>query len=129
MRRNIYIRNLFAGETAEIALLDNGVLNEVSYTVTGKGGQAVARSRSTGQRTTLRVPSDARAVADAFYVTDLVENIGTPEEDDGLEIAVLDEGTDGIGATHFFKYDGDLYYLGEVGGFPVPGPECRIQRF
>ena len=40
-------------------------------------------------------------VADAFYVTDLVENIGTPEEDDGLEIAVLDEGTDGIGATHF----------------------------
>lgn len=65
-------------------------------------------------------------VADAFYVTDLVENIGTPEEDDGLEIAVLDEGTDGIGTTHFFKYDGDLYYLGEVGGFPVPGPECRI---
>ena len=51
-------------------------------------------------------------VADAFYVTDLVENIGTPEEDDGLEIAVLDEGTDGIGTTHFFKYDGDLYYLG-----------------
>ena len=50
-------------------------------------------------------------VADAFYVTDLVENIGTPEEDDGLEIAVLDEGTDGIGTTHFFKYDGDLYYL------------------
>ena len=40
-------------------------------------------------------------VADAFYVTDLVENIGTPEEDDGLEIAVLDEGTDGIGTTHF----------------------------
>ena len=35
------VRDLDDRETAEIALLDNGVLNEVSYTVTGEGAQAV----------------------------------------------------------------------------------------
>lgn len=116
---HIYPKSYSAGETAEIALLDNGVLNEVSYTVTGKGEQAVCTLTIDGTAYDLAEYIQMHApVADAFYVTDLVENIGTPEEDDGLEIAVLDEGTDGIGATHFFKYDGDLYYLGEVGGFP-----------
>ena len=76
--------------------MDNGVLNEVSYTVTGKGEQAVCTLTIDGTAYDLAEYIQMHApVADAFYVTDLVENIGTPEEDDGLEIAVLDEGTDG----------------------------------
>ena len=68
-------------------------------------------------------------VADAFYVTDLVENIGTPEEDDGLEIAVLDEGQTASERLIFFKYDGDLYYLGEVGGFPFRDRNAGFSGF
>ena len=52
-------------------------------------------------------------VEDAFYVTDLVENIGTPEEDDGLEIAVLDEGTDGIGGDPFFSNMMEIFTIWE----------------
>ena len=114
-----YPKSYAADETAEIALFGDGTPNEVNYAVTGEGEQTVCTLTIDGTAYDLAEYIQMNApVADAFYVTDLMENIGAPEEDDGLEIAVLDEGTDGIGTTHFFKYDGDLYYLGAVGGFP-----------
>ena len=101
---HIYPKSYSAGETAEIALLDNGVLNEVSYTVTGKGEQVVCTLTIDGTAYDLAEYIQMHApVEDAFYVTDLVENIGTPEEDDGLEIAVLDEGTDWHRGDPFFQ--------------------------
>ena len=65
-------------------------------------------------------------VADAFYVTDLVENIGTPEEDDGLEIAVRMKEQMASERLIFSNRDGDLTIWGEVGGFPFRDRNARI---
>lgn len=58
-------------------------------------------------------------VTDAFYITNLSSIPGdVTEDEDGLEIAVLDDGPSSDPVTHFFKYDGTLHYLGEISGFP-----------
>ena len=58
-------------------------------------------------------------VQDVFYITDIAQD----HKDygglnDGLEIAILDEGPSDDPITHFFKYDGTLVYVGEIPGFP-----------
>lgn len=58
-------------------------------------------------------------VQDVFYITDIAEddeNFGG--NNDGLEIAILDEGPSDDPVTHFFKYDGTLKYVGAIPGFP-----------
>ncbi|MBQ3030847.1 MAG: YARHG domain-containing protein [Agathobacter sp.] len=58
-------------------------------------------------------------VQDVFYITDIAqdsEDFGG--SNDGLEIAILDEGPSDDPVTHFFKYDGTLVYVGEIPGFP-----------
>lgn len=58
-------------------------------------------------------------VTDVFYITNLNTVPGDiTEDDDGLEIAVLDDGPSSDPVTHFFKYDGELHYIGEISGFP-----------
>lgn len=37
---------------------------------------------------------------------------------EGLEIAIMDEGPSYDPVTYFFTYDGELHYIGSVGGFP-----------
>lgn len=49
---------------------------------------------------------------DVFYITDIAEH------EDGLEIALLDEGPSSDPVTNFYHYDGNLRYIGSVGGFP-----------
>ncbi len=49
---------------------------------------------------------------DRFYITDILEGDGV------LEIAVVDEGPSEDWVTHFYQYDGTLYYIGTVLGFP-----------
>lgn len=51
-------------------------------------------------------------VQDVFYVTDIAEY------EDGLEIAILDDGASADPVTHFFTYDSNLHYIGSVEGFP-----------
>lgn len=51
-------------------------------------------------------------VADVFYITDIAQY------DNRMEIAVLDDGPSDDPVTHFFQYDGALYYVGAVQGFP-----------
>lgn len=100
---HIYPKSYSAGETAEIALLDNGVLNEVSYTVTGKGRADGLHTHIDGTAYDLAEYIQMHAGCGCACVTDLVENIGTPEEDDGLEIAVLDEGNRWYRNDSFFQ--------------------------
>lgn len=51
-------------------------------------------------------------VQDVFYVTDI------SEYEEGLEIAILDDGASNDPITHFFTYDGELHYIGFINGFP-----------
>lgn len=68
-------------------------------------------------------------VQDVFYVTDMLENFGDPNYEDGLEIAVLDNGPSEDPVTHFFKYDGTLNYIGEMEGFPFKEQNAGINGF
>ena len=51
-------------------------------------------------------------IEDMYYITDI------SYYDNRLEIAILDNGPSDDPVTYFFQYDGELYYLGEVQGFP-----------
>lgn len=58
-------------------------------------------------------------VQDVFYITDIAQDSKDfGGMNDGLEIAILDEGPSDDPVTHFFKYNGELVYVGEVPGFP-----------
>lgn len=49
---------------------------------------------------------------DEYYITDISPHFA------GLEIAVMDYGMSDDLVTHFYTFDGELHYLGCVGGFP-----------
>lgn len=66
---------------------------------------------------------------DIFYVTNIAEQSGVYSDEDGLEIAVLDEGPSNDPVTHFFKYDGELHYIGYVGGHPFKEQNNGINGF
>ena len=66
-------------------------------------------------------------VQDVFYITDIAES-DMIEYDDGLEIAILDDGPSDDPVTHFFKYDGDLHYVGVVEGYPFEDYGNGIQN-
>lgn len=51
-------------------------------------------------------------IEDVYFLTDI------SEYDERIEIAVLDNGPSDDPVTHFFQYDGELHYVGEVQGFP-----------
>lgn len=58
-----------------------------------------------------------------FYITDIME-------DDGfLEIAILDLGPSIDLVTHFFRYDGTLFYIGTVGGWPFAEVNSGVNGF
>ena len=58
-------------------------------------------------------------VQDVFYITDIAqEQKDFGGSNDGLEIAILDEGSSDDPVTYFFKYNGELVYVGMVPGFP-----------
>ena len=101
-------------------LTGTGAPNTISYTVTPKGDDFLCMLTIDG--TEYDLSKDIYMVSpetEVFYITNLAQLPGTDMEDeDGLEIAVLDYGPSCDLVTHFFKYDGDLHYLGEIGGFP-----------
>lgn len=100
-------------------LTGQGTQNTFGYTVTGEDENAQYLLTIDGIKYDLgEYITMASPVRDVFYVTDISESFGVPEFEDGLEIAVLDEGPSSDPVTHFFKYDGELKYLGEVSGFP-----------
>ncbi len=55
-------------------------------------------------------------VQDVFYITNLAEDYAYPN--DGLEIAILDNGASDDPVTYFFKYEEELVYVGCIPGFP-----------
>lgn len=58
-------------------------------------------------------------VTDVFYIVNFNAIPGDVTSDsDGLEIAVLDYGPSNDPVTHFFKYTGELHYVGAISGFP-----------
>lgn len=56
-------------------------------------------------------------VKDVFYVTNIIES-WSEEEAEKLELAVLDNGAGNGAVTHFFAYNGELFYIGSIQGFP-----------
>ncbi|MCM1280183.1 MAG: YARHG domain-containing protein [Robinsoniella sp.] len=56
-------------------------------------------------------------VKDVFYVTNIIES-WSEEEAEKLELAVLDNGAGNGAVTHFFAYNGELFYIGNIQGFP-----------
>ena len=109
----------------------NGLLQEVVYEVKEKNEYEYdyiltidGTAYDLGEYIYMTTP-----VTDVFYVTDLAEYESVSEYDDGLEIAVLDEGPSNDPMTHFFKYDGDLKYIGEISGFPFAEENNGIDGF
>lgn len=62
-------------------------------------------------------------VTDAFYVTDI------KSADGELELAFLDYGPSNDPVTYFFRYDGDLEFVGTVDGFPFKDLNDGINGF
>lgn len=118
-------------EVAEEHLEGSPVLNSITYRVEAKGDEFTYVLTIDGEKYDLsEYISMVSPVADVFYITNLA---AIPNEygidEDGLEIAVLDEGPSNDPVTHFFKYDGELYYLGCVAGFPFEEYNNGISGF
>lgn len=118
------------GEVIRIDLQGNGKENSVSYQVSAKGEYEYSCMLTIDgvnydleEYITMITP-----VEDVFYITNLNDPIGGGEED-GLEIAVLDEGPSYDPITHFFKYDGELAYIGNISGFPFREQNGRMNGF
>ncbi len=68
-------------------------------------------------------------VMDRFYITDFAGQAEISGYKDGLEIAVLDEGPSNDPVTHFFKYNGELIYIGAIPGFPFGEENNGVDGF
>lgn len=115
-----YPKKYQAEETAEEDLSDSGTKDKISYQVVEEdSGGYQCRITVNGETYIANdiVYSDSEEVMtnpvmDCFYITDVLEGDGS------LEIAVLDEGMSEDPVTYFFQYNGELFYIGRVLGFP-----------
>ena len=113
-RKHPYPKKYQAGETVREDLVGTGTSNEIRYQVNElPDWNYEALLMIDGETYAIGKVADIwTPCEDRFYVTDI------SEYDAGLEIAILDYGPSDDLVTHFFKYDGGLYYLGLVEGFP-----------
>lgn len=115
-RQHPYPRQYAASETAMEDLSGNGTANRITYRV----------SRDPSLECELTIDGNSYDLydldlgdhwltyphTDTFYITDILES------DNLLEIAILDLGDSLDLATHFFRYNGALSYIGTVDGWP-----------
>ena len=109
-----YPKRCLTGEIYDLPLEGEKTSCRLSYyTTTGEDWEHTSILTIDGETYNLEdyVTLDT-PVQDVFYVTDI------SEYEDGLEIAILDEGASADPVTHFFTYNGKLHYIGAVEGFP-----------
>jgi len=119
-RQHPYPKAFQASETASEDLNGDGAADKISYQVTEQeNGEILCTLTVNGDTYIANELSDpatdtrmTNPVADRFYITDILENDGV------LEIAVPDEGPSEDPVTYFYQYDGTLYCIGQVPGFP-----------
>ncbi len=119
-RQHPYPKRYQALEVASEDLNGDGIADEISYRVMEQGtGEVLCELTVNGETYIANELSDpelgvlmTNPTLDCFYITDILEGDGV------LEIAVLDEGPSEDWVTHFYQYDGTLYYIGTVLGFP-----------
>ena len=112
--RHSYPKRCLTGEIYDLPLEGEKTSCRLSYnTTTGANWEYTCTLTIDGEEYHLEeyVIMDT-PVQDVFYVTDI------SEYEDGLEIAILDDGPSNDPVTHFFTYDGKLHYIGFVEGFP-----------
>lgn len=106
------------GQQIKADYAGKGVENTIIYNVENKGNDEY--------KLTLQIDDVVYDLADygvyminpemeTYYLTDISPYF------DGIEIAIMDYGPSDDEVTHFFSYDGELQYLGAVGGFPFKG--------
>ena len=124
-RKHPYPKKYQAGETVREDMGGTGTNNEIRYQVNELPDwnyevllMIDGETYAIGEVADIWTPCE-----DRFYVTDI------SEYDAGLEIAILDYGPSDDLVTHFFKYDGGLYYLGLVEGFPFSEENGGINGF
>ncbi len=108
-----------AESTVSIDLMNNGEVQDICYEVgiTEDEYRCILTINDKEYRLNSYVDIITPEI-DLFYVTDISQSYGNTELEDGLEIAVLDYGMSDDLMTHFFKYNGSLYYIGTVDGHP-----------
>ena len=124
-RKHPYPKKYQVGETVREDLDGTGTYNEIRYQVNELPDRNYeclltidGETYAVGEVAGIWTPCE-----DRFYVTDI------SEYDETLEIAILDYGPSDDLVTYFFKYDGDLYYLGLVEGFPFAEENGGINGF
>lgn len=110
-----YPKEYRTGEVIEEDISGDGAVEKISYDVIEKNDgdyDCILTINGTAYDLNKYEPI-ITPVTDVFYVTDIIE------WEEGLEIAVLDEGPSCDYVTYFYRYeDGKLKYIGCVGGFP-----------
>lgn len=130
-RQHPYPKRYQASETAAEDLDGDGRAEEISYQVMEQeNGEVLCVLTVNGDTFMAGGISDdvtdmkmMNPTFDCFYITDILE------DDDKLEIAVLDEGPSDDPVTYFFRYDGGLYCIGAVPGFPFAVPGGGVNGF
>lgn len=130
-RQHSYPKRYQASETAAEDLDGDGRTEEISYQVMEQENGEVLCALTVNGDTFMAggISDDATDMKmmnptfDCFYITDILE------DDDKLEIAVLDEGPSDDPVTYFFRYDGGLYCIGAVPGFPFAVPGGGVNGF
>ena len=112
--KHVYPKQYLAGEAVDVPLEGTDTMCTVSYEATvGEDWEHTSILTIDGTEynlddyVTLFTP-----VQGVFYITDIAEY------EEGIEIAILDDGASADPVTHFFTYDGKLHYIGAVEGFP-----------
>ena len=109
-----YPKMYTVGEEVKDTLFGTEGIQKVCYDVEEKKGGEYdctltidGKAYDLADYATLITPAE-----DAYFLTDI------SQYDERLEIAVLDNGASDEPVTHFFQYDGELYYVGNIQGFP-----------
>lgn len=128
-KRHPYPRQYHASETVVETLSGNGGPNKITYlTTTDDSLYSELELVIDGKSYDLDDLQEIGCYIDypntkSFYITDIME-------DDGfLEIAILDLGPSLDLVTHFFRYDGTLFYIGTVGGWPFSELNSGVNGF
>ncbi len=112
--KNPYPKQFTVGELAEDTLFGTEGKQKILYKVEENGEWEYTctltidgKTYDVAEYVTIDTP-----IEDAYFITDI------SRYDERLEIAILDNGPSEDPVTHFFQYDGELYYIGAVSGFP-----------
>lgn len=112
--KHSYPKKCLTGEVYDFPLEGEKTSCRISYRVTtGDDWEYTSILTIDGEEYNLdEYVSLVTPVQDGFYVTDI------SVYDDGLEIAILDDGASDDPVTYFFTYNGKLHFIGSVEGFP-----------